>query len=469
MNNKNLLIFLIFILPIKIYSQRIITIEDANRTMLSNSNKIKVIENNYKKIGIEFRLYKTSLLPKVSTSISFPYQRSISEVIQSDGSQKFIERNYLNPSINLNISQVVPFTGGNLSVTSSLNNNRDFNNRTSNYSSNWANISYQQTINGFNSYKWNKKIIPLNERREAINFLKEKIKIKYEVSKLYTEIHTIQLKIQLNKLNIEKTEMFLIELEEKFKYGRVLKLDVDQTKITIEQLKRQLDINTLEYISGIKVLKNILNIDNDELYILDAIGEKNYEIDEAALKDAIIKNGFELSKKIKLIELESNIDKVKKEGAITFNLQIGMGLNSTSNNFENLYNTPAQSQFVTVGTKIPVLDWGKARNNYTIGKLEKINAEYDLLNQEKQIDEQIDDLINYHMSLKSQIISLTKQVALSKNVSEMLFELLKLGRKTIAEYKAQLVENYNITLEHQKTINNLYLLKLKIDEITLTL
>lgn len=88
-----------------------------------------IIENEFKITNIESGFYRISLLPKVSTSISFPYQRSISEVSQSDGSQRFIERNFLNPSMNLNISQIVPFTWGNFSLTSSLNNNRDFNNK----------------------------------------------------------------------------------------------------------------------------------------------------------------------------------------------------------------------------------------------------------------------------------------------------------------------------------------------------
>ncbi|WP_230156779.1 TolC family protein [Flavobacterium sp. CECT 9288] len=436
---------------------------------MNQSNKAKIIDNNFSRSNIESSFYKISLLPKISTSISFPYQRSISEVNQSDGSQKFIERNFLNPSINLNISQVVPFTGGNFSITSSLNNNRDFNNKTSNYSSNWANISYQQTINGFNSYKWNKKIIPLNQKLETSSFIKEKIKLKHEVSKMYSEVHAIQLKIDLTNLNIAKTEKFLTEIEEKLKFGRVLKLDVDQAKITLEQLKRQLDINTREHAAGIKSLKNILNISNDDLYVLKAIEEQNYEIDKEALKEAILKNNFELTKTIKLIELESNIDKIKKEGAIGLNLQVGMGLNSAANSLENLYDTPAQSQFVTLGAKIPILDWGKAKSNYAIAKIEKQNMEYKLQEEEKKLVEQIDDLVNYHTSLKSQVSSLSMQSKLSNSVTEMLFELLKLGRKTITEYKAQLVETYNITIEHQKAINNLYLLKLKIDEITLTL
>lgn len=469
MSKSCFVIFLSSIFLNKIFSQKTISIDDVNKLLLGNSNSMKIIENEFKVANMEFNLYKISLLPKVSSSISFPYQRSISEVLQSDGSQRFIERNYLNSSINLNISQVIPFTGGNLSISSSLNNNRDFNNKTSSYSSNWANISYQQSINGFNSYKWNKKIMPLNRKRDSLNFLKEKIKLKYEISKLYTEAHAVQLKIQINKLNINKTETLLIELEEKLKFGRVLKLDVDEVKITLEQLKRQLDINILEYTSAIKRLKNSVNIQNDELYVLEAIQANNYEIDKEALKNAIIKNGFELAKTLKMMELESTIDKVKKEGAVSISLQVGMGLNSTSNNFENLYETPAQSQFVTIGTKIPILDWGKSKSNYEIAKIEKQNAVYKLQDQEKKMEEQIDDLSNYHKSLQSQIISLEMQLKLSNNVSEMLFELLKLGRKTMSEYKSQLTENFNIIMEHQKAISNLYLLKLKIDEITLTL
>ena len=466
---NNLKVLIIIFMTISLNAQKTLTVQQANELVLSNSNAMKIMENKFKISKIESSLNGISLLPKISTSISFPYQRSISEVLQSDGSQRFIERNFLNPVVNLSISQIVPFTGGNFSMSSSINNNRDFNNKTSSYSSNWANISYQQIVNGFNNYKWNKKIMPLNEKKEALNFIKEKIKLKNEVSKLYADVHEIQLKIQLNKLNIEKTELLAKEFEEKFKYNRILKLDVDQVKIALEQLKRQLEINTLEHLSGINKLKNSLNIDKNEVYVLEAITENNYQIDKTALKEAVLKNGFELSKTIKMIELESNIDKVKKEGAISLNLQFGMGLNSAANNFENLYDTPAQSQFVTIGSKIPILDWGKTKNNYSIAKIQKQNAEFEWIEQEVKIEEQIDELFNYHLSLQSQINSLSEQIKLSNNVNEMLFELLKLGRKTIVEYKAQLIENFNISVDYQRAINNLYLLKLKIDEITLTL
>jgi outer membrane protein len=469
MRIKNVTVIIIVLLTIKLNAQKMLTIEEVNEMAIKNSNKIKIIENNSTKTTIESSFYRLSLLPKITTTISLPYQRSIAEVIQSDGSLRFVERNFLNSSLNLNISQALPFTGGTLNVTSSINNARDFNNKTSNFSSNWANISYQQTINGFNSFKWNKKLNPLYNKKDSISFLKEKIQLKYDVSKLYSEVQLISLKTELFKSNIDKTQKLLLELEEKFKLGRVLKIDVDQVKITLEQLKRQFEINNLEYLSGIQSLKNAINIDNQENYILKPITENNFEIDKKTLEITIKKNGFEINRLIKLLESNSNIDKVKKEGAIAVSLQLGMGLNSSSNEFSNLYETPAQSQFVTLGTKIPILDWGKSSKKLAIAKLEKENIEYEIRDNENKIEEQINDLLNYHLSLKSQIKSLVEQLKLTNTINEMFEELLKLGRKTIAEYKAQLVETFNIVIEHQKGINNLYLLKLKIDEITLTL
>lgn len=83
------------------------------------------------------------------------------------------------------------------------------------------------------------------------------------------------------------------------------------------------------------------------------------------------------------------------------------------------------------------------------------------------MEEQIDNLVSYKFSLSSQIESLKEQKKISRDINQMFEELLKLGRKTIAEYKSQVVESYNIDVQYQKAVNDLYLLKLKINEINL--
>lgn len=458
----------IIIFSSNIYSQKSITINEVNKIVLSKSNQIKLIENEFTKSNIERNLYKISLLPQISTSVSAPYQRSISEVLQSDGSLRYIERNYLNPSLNLNVSQVLPFTGGSINLSSSLNNARDFNNKTSSFSSNWVNLSYQQTVNGFNSYKWRNRINFLSIKKDSIDYLKEKIKLKYEVSKSYLDTQLVQLKINLLAANIQKTEKIIIELEEKLKYGRTLKIEVEQSKIVLEQLKSQQKITELDYLSRINSLKIMMKDTSNSSYLLLPIKKiNNYELDKNQLKEAIRKNGFDLEKTIKLLEGDASIDKAKKEGAMSINFQLGMGLNSSGTNIYNLYEKPSQSQFITIGTKIPILDWGKAKKNEMIARLEKENTELSLDENEEKIDEQLNDLINYQFSLTEKVASLERQIVLIKSIDTMFEELFRLGRKTTAEYKTQLVESFNATIEYQKTINDLYLLKLKTNEIYL--
>ena len=468
MPKQNLFIIALILLFFKVNAQtKILTIDEVNDIVLTKSNKVKMINNDFTKSNIESSFYRISLLPNIISTLSFPYQRSISEVIQSDGSQRFIERNYINSNLNLSISQVLPFTGGSISLSSSLNNARDFNNNTSIFSSNWANISYQQTINGFNSYKWNKKLNTLKIKKDSLNYLREKIKLKYDVSKMYLNTQLLELKSELIKRNIEKTNAILFELEEKFKFGRTIKIEVEQTKILLEQLNRQFEINELNYKLGKQSLKNMMGEVENTNFSLMPIIQDDFMLEREVLIEIIKKNDFNLEKEIKLLEVDSNIEKVKKEGAISMNFQIGMGLNSSANNFTNLYDTPSQSQFVTVGSKIPILDWGKSNKKYSLAKLEKENLYLSLNDEEIKINEQVDEIINYKLMLVSQKKSLEEQLYLTKNVVEMFDELLKLGRKTITEYKTQLTEAFNITIEYQKTVNDLYLLKLKINEFNL--
>lgn len=266
--------FFFLLIAFNVYSQNIITIEKANELVFLNSNEIKIINNNYGQLNIEADFYELSLLPKISSSINLPYQRSITDVLQYDGSQRFIERNYINSSLNLNISQAIPFTGGILNISSSLNGSRDFNNEISSFSSNWANISYQQTINGFNNFKWNRKLNLLTIKKDSLNYIKEKIKLKYEISKIYLDTQLLELKTNLIAENIEKTKSVLFELEEKFKFGRVIKLDVEQTKLTLEQLYRQHEISSLEYFTSTQRLKREMGTNDN--FVLKAVEQDNF-------------------------------------------------------------------------------------------------------------------------------------------------------------------------------------------------
>lgn len=60
-----------------------------------------------------------------------------------------------------------------------------------------------------------------------------------------------------------------------------------------------------------------------------------------------------------------------------------------------------------------------------------------------------------------------KQLDLSDKLLKNNKELLFIGRKTVSEYKNQIYENIDLSVEYKKLKSNYYLLKLKVDELNL--
>ncbi|WP_449400669.1 TolC family protein [Chryseobacterium wanjuense] len=109
----------------------------------------------------------------------------------------------------------MPFTGGEISLTNSIAMNNDLQNKITNYSSNWVSLTYSQTINGFNQYKWDKRKYIYTRKLDEINHKKDIAKLKTEAAQLFFDGYILQKKIELTKNNIVKTQSLLSQIEEK--------------------------------------------------------------------------------------------------------------------------------------------------------------------------------------------------------------------------------------------------------------
>jgi len=461
-----LILFIFLVCSLKMYSQKVVDI-DFFINNIENSDQYKIITNQNKINIIQNDFFRKSLLPKVNLDFTLPYQRSISDVTQPDGTIKFIERNFLNSAAVLNLSQVLPFTGGTINLSNSLNYSRDFNNNYTNFSSNWINLSYQQPINGYNAYKWNKKINTFDKRKDSIEYIKNKIRLKYDISKSYIDVENSQLKSYLLRENIDRIKIVLNEINERYKYGRAIKTEVEQVELTLEQLKNYSKSNDTEYQNLLDQLKRKSNLTVHDSIILKSVEDVEFTIVKEEVIQKMEENGFNIEWAINELKAEANLEKIRKQGAISISLQAGIGVNSSADEISNLFNTPRQTQFISFGVKIPVLNWGISKDNTQIALIEKENVKFALKEERSKRMQVIEELINYYSSLKSQIQSLRKQLDLSDKLLKNNKELLFIGRKTVSEYKNQIYENIDLSVEYKKLKSNYYLLKLKVDELNL--
>ena len=77
--------------------------------------------HTYKASYWQYRSYRAGYLPSLSlTSLPLGINRSLTSYTLPDGSDTFIERRGNNSSVQLNLAQKVPFTGGEFSIGSAL-------------------------------------------------------------------------------------------------------------------------------------------------------------------------------------------------------------------------------------------------------------------------------------------------------------------------------------------------------------
>ena len=101
--------------------QRTISLDEAITLARVQSVDAAVALNELKTAYWEYRTFRADLLPEVNFAATLPsYNKSYNSYQQDDGSYTFVRNNYLQMNGQLSIDQNIWFTGGTLSLNTSL-------------------------------------------------------------------------------------------------------------------------------------------------------------------------------------------------------------------------------------------------------------------------------------------------------------------------------------------------------------
>ena len=108
-----------------------------------------------------WRSFKANYLPALNFSLNPTLQREINKVTLSTGEINYVEQNIFSTNANLSVIQNVAFSGGTFYVNTSAERIDQFSTNGVTWRSNPVNIGYQQNLFGYNSFKWERKLMPL--------------------------------------------------------------------------------------------------------------------------------------------------------------------------------------------------------------------------------------------------------------------------------------------------------------------
>lgn len=453
-----------------IFSQKALEINDFINNVESSSEiarSAKYTELNNK----EYRLFNKSFLPDFSLNFSLPsYNRSISEVMQPDGSYAFRESNSANSKVSLSLTQKIPFTGGKITISNSLNRLDLFGDdqRSTSYSASWLGINFSQSLTFFNEMKWENKIQQAKYNYNNLINRQKRIDIKKAAVRHYFELAKIKKQAVLIDAEWISASKYKKIVKDLISAGRIMAYDSIDVELRLLDIQRnQVFLKKGEALK-IKSINSFFNSeiirDSDQL----PVPGLNFEVQSP---DAYIESYLLVHQIVaanSLTGLDKNIRQLQSMKYYSANLSLGVGFNNATDQYQDIFKDPNQSQNFSISLSLPLLDFGKRKTEFQISKtkyeIEALNLELDKRNTIERINLTVQEIRDLYEALKIE----KSRSALLQNKLKLMEKLLFAQKVLYAEYSDAERLSYDANIEIMNITEQIYNKVTDLEQITLT-
>lgn len=351
--------------------ERDITLTEAIALARVQSVDAAVALNELKSAYWTYRTFRADLLPEVNLSGTLPnYSKSYSTYQNSDGSYTFVRNNILGLSGELSIDQNIWFTGGTLSLTSSLDYLKQLGSGgDKQFMSVPVGLKLTQPIFGVNSLKWNRRIEPVRYAEAKAEFVSATEEVTMKTITYFFELLLAKEALETDRQNKRNADRLYEVAQAKRKMGQISENDLLQLKLNV--LQGQADVTEGESTLNAKMfqLRSFLGLSESETLnpVLPA-SVPDLQMDyRTVLEKALERNSF--AQNIRRRQLEADYAVATARGNLrSIDLVASVGYTGQNHTLSSAYRDLRDNQIVQIGVKIPILDWGKRRGQVRVAK-----------------------------------------------------------------------------------------------------
>jgi outer membrane protein TolC len=309
--------------------------------------------------------FYSGLLPQLSLSGTVPaYNRSIIEVLQPDGSTLFRPQNQTSTALNATLTQTLPFTGGDLFVSSSLA--RVSVSGTQNlltWSTTPVSIGLRQPILRPNTVGWNKKEQPVIGEVSERQYVEAREDIALQTTNLFFDVYAAQVDLNNATSNAAVNDTLYTLNTGRYEIGRIGENDLLQSELALLGAQTDLDAAKLELERNIAALRIALNVPPDTpLEIAVPSSVPDFEPDTArAVSEALSNRSVVSSLELQDVQAQRRIAEAKLNNGFGATLQASYGFNATGTNVTRAYGDLLEAQQLTLSVEFPLMQWGVGR------------------------------------------------------------------------------------------------------------
>lgn len=421
----------------KVYDLTLAEVVDIAR---SESPDMKLAQTRLNNTLWRYRSFQADFKPQIQLSATLPsLNRSIDNIILPDGSEDFISRSLMRNSVSLFLSQPIVATGGQVFLTTGLRRldvfKTDLNPASLSYLSTPVSIGFNQPLRSYNELKWQQKIEPLRYQESKRFFNESKEQAAATASDLFFDLLIAQLNLEAANKNKENADTLYQISQGRYSVGRIAETDLLQIELSVMNANAALSSANLNARTANEALRSFLGITEDaDFQLIPPASIPSSQVDaEEALRYALENRSVILGFERRALEAAADLDQAVKSNGFQVDIEGQFGLSGTGKSLSGAYNGLIDQEVVTLGVRVPIADFGKARSRIEVARsnqeLELLNISQERISFERRIRLQV-----------GQFDLLRNQVALADRANEVALRREEITRKRYLIGKLSITE-----------------------------
>lgn len=342
------------------YSGRLLTLQDAITIAQQQSHQARIARATRDAAGYRSQAFSSGQLPQFSLSGVVPqYNRSIISAPQPDGSNLYRLNQQTNANVFLNMSQLLPFTGGSLTVSSSLSRLSSVGSSTS-WNSAPVSVSLQQSILRPNTAGWDRREQNVRGTRDQRAYFEAQEDVAITTTDLFFNAYTARVAYS-NAVNNAAVNDTLYRLNTgRFQVGRIGENDLLQSELALLRSRSAVDNAQLEYERAMAALRIGLDLPaNMAIDLQMSTTVPVYEADSAVAASQALRNRSTVSDvELQDVVARRRVTEARLLTGLGATLRASYGLNQTATSASSAYEDLQDAKQFSLSVSMPLWQWG---------------------------------------------------------------------------------------------------------------
>jgi outer membrane protein TolC len=446
-----------------------LTLEEAIDLARKQSPDALVARHSFRSQYWNYCYFKANYLPSLTFTSAPNFNHSINPITLPDGTSQYVQQNQLITDANLSLNQNITFTGGTLSLQSGIQRLDIFDDNSFSYKTNAILVGYQQSFWGYNSLKWDKKIEPLRFEEAKKSYVETMELVSANTTLKFFNLAKAQTNLNIAEFNYAQADTLYTFAKGRYNIGTITENEMLQLEINLlteesNMLNARIDVD--DCMQDFRAYLGINEVIDVSVNVNNAIPQFLINVHQA-LEIALSNSPDMLSMKRRKFESESAVAEAKASAGLKANIYAQLGLTQMGSELNTAYKDPLNQQYVQVGIRFPILDWGRGKGQvrvaqsrrdmvFTQEEQNRNNFEQNILKVAKQFNLQAG---------KVAIAAKTDKTAERRN--EVARRLYLLGQSTILDLNASVAEKDSAKRNYINALYNYWAFYFAIRSLTL--